>query len=298
MSEPKVVLHVMAGDGPNDSMYGVGGWLHKDLEKMTGLKINFVSFSGVYLHGADLARFVEECKDAQLVITDGWTHPTDEANKSWSSQDAYGWMAAAVRAVRRVNPRAMILSELMEGINAVDVHKIATPFANYGDINVLVQAVQRSVVKEGKPDVLVFDDNETHGNAAWQQLADYNVVVVDNYDRAEELILAGGFDYILLDLLVPASRSMQGTKGLQYVGQEMPMTPILAFLALCQDVNVTPKGVAILTDSGHHDHPASAALDRLGKVVTLNDTKVLLTNSHSFVSGGVKQWDELLKRLL
>jgi len=295
MSDLKLVLHVMAGNGPNDSMYGVGGWLHRGLEEKSGLKINFVSFSGVYLYGVDLMRFVEECKDAQLVITDAWTHPTDETNKNWSSQNAYSWMAAAVREVRRVNPRAMILSELMEGINAVDVHKIAVPFCNYGDIDVLAQAVQHSVVKEGKPSVLVFDDNAKHCDAAWQQLTDYNLVVVDNYDRAAELILSGGFDYILLDLLVPASRSMQGPKGLPYVGQEMPMTPILAFLALCQDA---PKGIAILTDSGHHDHPASAALDRLGQVMTLNDTKVLLTNSHSFVSSGVKQWDALLKRLL
>lgn len=288
----KVVLHVMAGNGPDDHYYGVGGSVHRDLEKMTGLKIDLVSFSGVYLHGADLDRFVEECRDATAVITDTWTHPNDSnyGSREWNS--AHENMTYAVRRVRGVNPLAPIFAELMEGLYKVDVHKVATPFASWCDLAAFASAIKQSQPKEGQPWVLVFDDAEQHRQAALEQLADVNLVVADTYDRAEELILAVRFDYVLLDLLVPASAKTMGNTGLQYVGQQMPLTPILAFLALSRGV----KKVAVLTDAGHHDHPASAALDVLGQTMALGDSKVLLTN-RGYLSPQGKRWKELKEQL-
>ena len=65
------------------------------------------------------------------------------------------------------------------------------------------------------------------------------------------------FDVVLLDLLLPASKKQQGSVGQKFVGQEMPLGTTLALLALKQGI----KRVAIVTDTGHHDHPASAAFD-------------------------------------
>lgn len=290
MSIPKVVLHLMSSDGPDskDFLYGVGGRIHRDLERLSGLQINFVSFYGVYLHGAELERFVRECSDAQVVITDAWNHPNNEDYGSREWDNAHRSMLWAVQAALRANPRAVVFSELMEGQDRVDVHKVAKSFKDFADLAEIAQAIRQSVVKEGRPWVLVFDDSKEHRDAAVQQLNEFNTVVVECYDRAEDLIKAGGFDYVLLDLLVPACARTLGGKGLEYVGQEMPITPILAFLALGHGV----KRVAVLTDAGHHNHPASAALDAFDKTIVLGDAKILLTN-RDFVSNGVKQWDRL-----
>ncbi len=68
------------------------------------------------------------------------------------------------------------------------------------------------------------------------------------------------FDVVMTDLMVPASEQAQGGEGLQYVGKEMPLGSIIALLAIAKGV----KKVAIVTDTNHHDHPASAAFDCFG----------------------------------
>lgn len=65
------------------------------------------------------------------------------------------------------------------------------------------------------------------------------------------------FDAVLTDLLVPASDQKLGYKGERFAGQEMPLGSIIALLAIHAGI----KNVAVVTNMGHHDHPASAALD-------------------------------------
>ena len=88
------------------------------------------------------------------------------------------------------------------------------------------------------------------------------------------------FDIVLTDLLVPASRKSQGNKGMEFVGQEMPLGTTIALYALIAGI----KMVAVVTDMNHHDHPASAALDSIdGTACMLEGIKILCTNHLRFV---------------
>jgi CheY-like chemotaxis protein len=128
-----------------------------------------------------------------------------------------------------------------------------------------------------KPKVLVFDDTEHHRQSAHLLLSkDYDLTVVSTYDDAQRALLKTvdnngscegeakkratiypGYDYVLLDLFVPASKQAQQGTGEDFVGIEMPLGTTLALFALCSGV----KKVAVVTDVNHHDHPASAAFD-------------------------------------
>ncbi len=67
------------------------------------------------------------------------------------------------------------------------------------------------------------------------------------------------FDAVLCDLLMPASRTTMGDKGMEFVGQEMPVGFALSLMAVLAGA----KHIAVVTATNHHDHPASAMFDRL-----------------------------------
>ena len=73
----------------------------------------------------------------------------------------------------------------------------------------------------------------------------------------QELCPPPSFDTVLSDLLMPASEMTMGPDGLKYVGQEMPVGFALSLMAALHGA----KYVAVVTDTNHHDHPASAMLD-------------------------------------
>lgn len=85
------------------------------------------------------------------------------------------------------------------------------------------------------------------------------------------------FDVVLTDLLVPASRQAQGGEGEKLVGKEMPLGTTIALLALMVGV----KNVAVVTDTNHHHHPASAAFDCFGDC-RIPGINILCTNSVSY----------------
>lgn len=72
-----------------------------------------------------------------------------------------------------------------------------------------------------------------------------------------ELCPPPSFDVVLCDLLMPASAMTMGPKGEKFVGQEMPVGFALSLMAVIHGA----KYVAVVTDTNHHDHPASAMLD-------------------------------------
>lgn len=72
-----------------------------------------------------------------------------------------------------------------------------------------------------------------------------------------ELCPPPSFDVVLSDLLMPASRMTMGDKGMEYVGQEMPVGFALSLMAAIHGA----RYIAVVTDTNHHDHPASAMLD-------------------------------------
>lgn len=116
--------------------------------------------------------------------------------------------------------------------------------------------------------ILVIDDNETHRAAAQAQLAEHELTVVGTYDEGQERILSGGFEAVLVDLLMPASGQQQGD-GAKYVGQEMPVGIFLALLAAQRGA----RYVAVFTDSDHHSHPASACFDAINSPYPLSEMK-------------------------
>lgn len=97
------------------------------------------------------------------------------------------------------------------------------------------------------------------------------------YKKSHELATTHpNFDIVLLDLMMPASRAAQGSKGIQFVGKEMPIGTFLILLAL----NAGVKNIGMVTDMSHHDHPASAALDPINRqVINIGETKIFATNN-------------------
>lgn len=156
--------------------------------------------------------------------------------------------------------------------------------------------------------ILVIDDTKKHLDAALQTLVDHDVTICSTYDDALELLeecydreaekryISEGmsewnarqkaskenklpyWDVVLCDLLMPAGNDAQGSKGQQFVGQEMPVGWSLALVAATRGA----KYVAVASDTNHHDHPASAMIDRIG-VVNVDGAKVIFTNNISLV---------------
>lgn len=97
-----------------------------------------------------------------------------------------------------------------------------------------------------------------------------------------------GFDVVLTDLLVPASKQSQGSGSYKLIGQEMPVG---IFIGLLAAVRARAKYVAVFTDSDHHSHPASACFDAFNKEgeghptpFTVEGAKVLLSNTRNWVN--------------
>lgn len=135
--------------------------------------------------------------------------------------------------------------------------------------------------------ILVIDDNATHRAAAEAQLgrghsvttaADYSVELQDREGKPL-------YEVVLTDLLLPANRNQQGPNGYQYVGQEMPLGIFTALAAAQAGI----KLVGLLTDSNHHDHPASASLDAFQRqTLKVNGATVLLSNDTNLVKAFYK----------
>ncbi len=170
--------------------------------------------------------------------------------------------------------------------------------------------------------ILVIDDSQVNRDAAIAQLAGHDVEVAATYDQGvahfkveyddanverllaergvvkneavsydfdyeaaknaaqQESIVPCGFDAVLVDLLMPASRHTQGPKGMPFVGQEMPIGIFLVLLAAKSGA----KHVALMTDTDHHSHPASACLDPFAYgPINIEGATVLLCNHPRWV---------------
>lgn len=87
------------------------------------------------------------------------------------------------------------------------------------------------------------------------------------------------YDAVLLDLMLPATRTAMGDEGMKFVGQLMPYGYSLAIYAIQKGV----KKVGILTETNHHKHPMSAALDSLslGRVMMIDNSGFVLAREFS-----------------
>lgn len=157
--------------------------------------------------------------------------------------------------------------------------------------------------------ILVVEDSPVHAEAAIEQLKKGNeLTVVRKYDEAKALLEGQTYEVVLVDLMMPASADKLGPKGTQYVGQEMPVGIYLAIFAATKDA----KYVGLLTDTNHHDHPASACLDLFvsrdddtwmqPKKFTIGSATVCLANSgfgpYSDGKTPTKRWGAFLDYLV
>ncbi len=141
--------------------------------------------------------------------------------------------------------------------------------------------------------ILVIDDNEINLKAAAAQLADHELTLVNNYQKAQDLINGdrwGGtkkesFDAVLVDLLMPASGLGSVSYDNPLVGQEMPVGIFLALLAAKNNA----KYVAVFTDSCHHSHPASACFDAFNgdeynpKLMKVENAYLMMSNTRNWI---------------
>lgn len=127
--------------------------------------------------------------------------------------------------------------------------------------------------------ILVIDDTKKHLDAAVQTLTGHEVTLCSSYDEALKL-LTEKWDVVLCDLLMPAGKDAQGPNGYKFIGQKIPAGWSLALAAARHGA----KYVAVASDMGHHDHPASAMLDRLNEhLFKIDDATVLMTNHVSLI---------------
>lgn len=157
--------------------------------------------------------------------------------------------------------------------------------------------------------ILVIDDTQKHLDSAVKTLEGHDVTLCSSYDEALKLLEEKAvdtrlpyWDAVLCDLLMPAGKDAMGAKGDQYIGQEMPVGWSLALVAARRGA----RYVGVLSDTNHHDHPASAMLDRLDDehwephIFNIDGASVLMTNWVEYADNEKrdKHWGKLLDRLI
>ena len=144
--------------------------------------------------------------------------------------------------------------------------------------------------------ILVIDDTKKHVAAAQTQLEALGHEIVVRRDYAEVFRMSrediSTFDVALIDLMMPAETMTLGERGMEYIGQSIMVGyPLSIFLAQ-SGVN----RVVVVTDTNHHDHPASAIMDHM-RPVNINGSVVKYL--HARIIDGCKDWgaafDELMK---
>ncbi|MBI4122283.1 MAG: hypothetical protein HY461_03045 [Parcubacteria group bacterium] len=144
--------------------------------------------------------------------------------------------------------------------------------------------------------ILIIDDNLKHRRAGVQQLQalGHEVVALSDYTAARMKAQEERFDAALIDLLMPAEPEILGSAAIvKYVGVEIPVGFPLALALAAAGI----KLVAVATDTGHHDHPASAMVDWFGRwqPMDVNGARVIII--HAPMIGAVKDWAEVLRQL-
>ncbi|HBU28014.1 TPA: hypothetical protein DEB00_02755 [Candidatus Uhrbacteria bacterium] len=144
--------------------------------------------------------------------------------------------------------------------------------------------------------ILLVDDSVRRRRAGKKQLEalGHDVIAVSEYGEARKLAKVGGFDIALLDLLMPAEATTLGPEArTAHIGREIAIGfPLLLSLA-----GLVGK-IAVATDTNHHNHPMSAAVDWfLGdRKLVVNGAVVLIM--HAPVCEDGKNWGNVLERLL
>lgn len=169
--------------------------------------------------------------------------------------------------------------------------------------------------------ILVIDDTQKHLDSALLTLEGHDITLCSSYDEAigwleikydnevimgkceqyklegmehynayckakEEIGPLPYWDAVLCDLFMPAGRDALGGGGWNYIGQEMAVGWSLALVAARRGA----KYAGVLTATDHHNHPASAMLDRIDQgpssephVLNIDGARVIMTNHAEFI---------------
>jgi CheY-like chemotaxis protein len=107
--------------------------------------------------------------------------------------------------------------------------------------------------------ILVVEDKQIHQQSARDTLVGHDVTIIDSFDEAMRLLVAGSFEVVLTDMMMPMSRKTLA-RDLYDPEVQVPYGFVIALrAALCG-----AKFVAMLTDTNHHKSAISAALDHIG----------------------------------
>jgi CheY-like chemotaxis protein len=144
--------------------------------------------------------------------------------------------------------------------------------------------------------VLLVDDSAKHRRAGKRQLEalGHEVVATCEYREARKLVQESCFDVALLDLLMPAeSTTLAPDARAEHVGREIAIGFPLA-LAFGGSV---PR-IAVATDTNHHAHPMSAAVDWFqGMSLSVGGSKILIMHA-PLAAEGRKDYGAILRALL
>lgn len=144
--------------------------------------------------------------------------------------------------------------------------------------------------------ILLVDDSLAHRKAGKEQLASaHDLTTVPDYTEAITLAHDGAFDVALLDLLMTAEATTLGTEGLKFLGEEMPVGFPLAIKMAMLGV----PHIIVATDTGHHDHPASAIIDWFGsrEPIKINDSTVYFIHA-PLTTNRVKDWRAIIEKFI
>lgn len=142
--------------------------------------------------------------------------------------------------------------------------------------------------------VLVVDDQRRNVESAWQLLGErYDLTVVTTFAQAVQAICERRFDFVLTDLMLPASCNNLNQEAVTKHGwQEQPLGLLLAL----QAARISCSEVVIATDGSHHEHPFIAALDpHIGIEMQLEDGSIHFMNLPSGPEG--KDWTQAIHLL-
>lgn len=141
--------------------------------------------------------------------------------------------------------------------------------------------------------ILLVDDSVRHRRAGIKDLTvlGHEVTAVGSYTDALRLAREQTFDVALIDMLMPAEAQTLGPAAIeQFLGAEIGIGfPMLMKLALCG-----VKKVAMATDTNHHAHPMSAAVDWFnGAELSINGARAFILHTQ-LRSDGAKDWARVL----
>ena len=133
--------------------------------------------------------------------------------------------------------------------------------------------------------ILIVDDNTKHLEAA----------------RVLSLQPGTDIEVLLSDLLMPAEAETLGSNGMNYLGHEIPIGLMLMLRAAKAGV----RHVAVVTDTNHHNHPMSAAVDWINpaywsdeeNLFNIGETIALVAHA-PLLKDGSKDWAAVMRVLM